>query len=153
MNCNSSNWASGRTIRLQNGTQEIVCIINPNLTGTRPISVAVSNISSSNYQVLSKSYGTDPQVTFSGSNVSVKVPAHCYVVLGTTNVAGVEDIIADETTNKVKVYGTVGEIKIEGEYENASVYSLTGQEYHSLNVPAGIYIVNVDGKTNKVIVK
>ena len=152
MNCNSSNWASGRTLRLQNGTQEIVCIINPNLTGTRPISIAVSNMSASNYQVLSKSYGTDPQVTFSGSNVSVKVPAHCYVVLGTNNVAGVEGVVADNN-NDVNVYGINGEIVIEGEYENVAVYSVTGQKYSTLKVPAGVYVVNIDGNSTKVLVK
>ncbi len=152
MNCNSANWAAGRTIRLENGTQEIVCIINPGLAGTRPISVAVNKISASNYQVLSKSYGIDPQVTFSGSNVSVKVPAHCYVVLGTNNVVGVEDIVADNN-NGINVYGTNGEIVIDGEYENVSIYSISGQQYFTLNVPAGVYIVTVDGNTQKVLVK
>ena len=151
MNCNASNWANGRTIRLENGNKEIVCIINPNLTGTRPYSTAVSKINATNYQVLSCSPGFEPQVSFSGSNVSVKVPAHCYVVLGTTDIVGVDGITNDLTTTKV--YGGIGEIIIEGEYENVSVYSITGQKYSTLNVPSGVYIVNVDGVSSKVLVK
>ena len=152
MSCNSANWAAGRFIRLENGNKEIVCIINPNVTGTRPYSVAVSKINANNYQVLSCSHGFEPQVSFSGSNVSVKMPAHCYVVLGTSDIAGIEDVIADATTNN-NVYGANGEIIIEGEYENVSVYSITGQQYSTLSVPAGVYVVTVDGNTSKVLVK
>ena len=77
--------------------------------------------------------------------------AHCYVVLGTTDIVGVDGITNDLTTTKV--YGGIGEIIIEGEYENVSVYSITGQKYSTLNVPAGVYIVNVDGVSSKVLVK
>ncbi len=153
MNCNSGNWAAGRTIRLESGNKEIICIINPNLTGTRPYSTAASKINANNYQVLSCSHGFTPQVTFSGSNVSVKIPAHCYVVLGTKDIAGVDDVIADNIASNLIVYGANGEIVIEGEYNNVAIYSISGQKYSSLKVPAGIYIVNVDGNTTKVIVK
>ena len=80
------------------------------------------------------------------------MPAHCYVVLGTSDIAGIEDVIADATTNN-NVYGANGEIIIEGEYENVSVYSITGQQYSTLSVPAGVYVVTVDGNTSKVLVK
>ena len=84
--------------------------------------------------------------------MSIKVPAHCYVVIGTKDIAGVEGVITDDATT-TNIYGVNGEIIIEGEYENVSVYSITGQQYSTLNVPAGVYIVNVDGITTKVLVK
>jgi hypothetical protein len=152
MSCNSANWANGRFIRLENGNKEIVCVINPNVTGTRPYTMAVSKLNASNYQILSCSHGIDPQVTFSGSNASIKVPAHCYVVIGTKDIVGVEGIIADNTSN-INVYGANGEIIIEGEYENVVVYSITGQKYSTLKVPAGVYVVNIDGNCTKVLVK
>ena len=152
MSCNSANWANGRFIRLENGNKEIVCVINPNVTGTRPYTMAVSKLNASNYQILSCSHGIDPQVTFSGSNVSIKVPAHCYVVIGTKDIVGVEGIIADNTSN-INVFGANGEIIIEGEYENVAVYSVTGQKYSTLKVPAGVYVVNIDGNCTKVLVK
>lgn len=152
MNCNASNWGTGRTIRLVSGNKEIVCLINPNLAGTRPVSTTVSKITSSNLQILSSSHGFTPEVTISGTTATVKIPAHCYVVFGTNDIAGVEGIIVDNTTS-TNVYGANGEIIIEGEYENASIYSITGQKYITLNVPAGVYIVTVDGVTTKVLVK
>ena len=47
----------------------------------------------------------------------------------------------------------VGEIIIEGEYENVAVYSVSGQKYSTLKVPAGVYVVNIDGNSTKVLVK
>ena len=62
-------------------------------------------------------------------------------------------IIEDINTENVKVYGVNGEIIIEGEYENVAVYSVTGQKYSTLKVPAGVYVVNIDGNSTKVLVK
>lgn len=153
LSCNSSNWGTGRTIRLESGNKELVCLANPNVAGTRPVSVAVSKINANNLQVLSCTHGFEPEITFSGTTATVKIPAHSYVVFGTTDVAGVEGVIADEITPSVNVYGENGQIVINGEYTNAEVYSVTGQRYSTLNVPAGIYIVKVDGYTTKVVVK
>jgi hypothetical protein len=47
----------------------------------------------------------------------------------------------------------VGEITITGEYKSAKVFSVLGQQYDTLKVPAGLYIVNVDGHSVKVLVK
>ncbi len=152
MNCNSNSWANGRTIRLVNGNQELICVINPNITGAaKAISVTFGSSSNNDYQILSKSYNTTP--TFDAATGTVSVPPSAYVVIGNKNISGVEEIAGDITKNTVNVYGGFSEIIINGEYENVAVYSISGQQYSSLNVPAGLYIVNVDGNISKVIVK
>lgn len=152
MKCNSDSWATGRIIRLVNGNQELICAINPNLTGTaKEISVTFGSNNNNDYTILSKSYNTTP--SFNASTGKVSVQPSSYVVIGNKNVSGVEDIAGDSVMSTVDVYGGYGEIIINGEYSNAAVYSLSGQRYSSLNVPAGLYIVNVDGNVKKVIVK
>ena len=91
--------------------------------------------------------------TFASGKVTFTVPGNSYVVIGTSNIAGVEDVINDEIKDNVTVYGGNGEIVILGEYKNANVYNVSGQEIGSLNVPAGLYIVKVDNKSYKVLVK
>lgn len=152
MNCNNDSWANGRTIRLVNGNKELICVINPNLTGTaKELSVTFASSNSGDYTILSKSYNTTP--TFDASTGKVKLQPNSYVVIANKNVSGVEEIAGDAIANTVKVYGGNGEIIIDGEYNNAEVYSISGQKFATLNVPAGLYIVNVDGNVSKVIVK
>lgn len=77
-------------------------------------------------------------------------------VLATDMAAAVEGI---EAENMAKVYGVNGGIIIDGEYNSAEVISIDGKKVASVSgkdyvkLAAGIYIVNVDGKTSKVIVK
>lgn len=152
MYCNSDSWTGGRTLRLVNGNQELICIINPNLTGTtKTFTTTFSSSNSSDYTILSKTYNTTP--TFDASAGTVTLMPNCYVVIGNKNISGVEEIAAEATVNTINVYGGNGEIIINGEYDNVDVYSISGQKYTSLNVPAGLYIVNVDGNVTKVIVK
>lgn len=155
INCDYSNWASGRTLHIVNGDKELFMAVNPNYQGTQR-SVGMSglkNITSSNYQILSHSYGNEPTVTVGSGSGSIRLKTHCYAVIGTNNLAGIEDVIVDSDENKVNVYGGQGQIIIEGEYDYVAVYSISGQKYNTLNVPAGLYIVNVDGNATKVIVK
>ncbi len=154
MNCAAANWSQGRTLHLINGTKELLLVINPNTSGSyRTVAFATKNITADNYQILSQTYNSTPTVTHSSSSTSVRLQPHSYVVVGTKDISGVDDTISDNNTPSVNVYGGQGEIVINGDYENATVYSITGQQYSSLNVPAGIYIVNVDGNVSKVIVK
>lgn len=69
-----------------------------------------------------------------------------------TSVAGVEAEAA------AKVYGVEGAVVVNGDFEVANVYNMAGQKVAEVangtaNVPAGIYVVNVDGKATKVVVK
>jgi hypothetical protein len=69
-----------------------------------------------------------------------------------TGVDGVE-------SNDVSVYTTAGTINVGGSFEGAvDVYNLAGQQVYCGNdseiaVPAGMYIVKVNGKAQKVLVK
>ena len=81
------------------------------------------------------------------------VPGNSFVVIATNSVASTEDVSADMTATSVNVYGANGEIIIEGDYETAEVYDLQGRMSTSLQVPAGVYVVRVDGNAYKVAVK
>lgn len=153
MNCNSENWSTkGRLIKLTNSTQELICVINTmSSNGSRTInSIPFNSTNNDDYIIASKSYGTEP--TFDAANGHVTLPNNGYVVIVNKNVSGVEDNIMDEY-NKPVAFGGQGEIIITGEYNNVNIYSITGQAYNTLQVPSGIYIVNIDGNTTKVIVK
>lgn len=153
MNCNSENWSTkGRLIKLTNSTQELICVINTmSSNGSRTISsIPFNSTNNDDYIIASKSYGTEP--TFDAANGQVTLPNNGYVVIVNKNVSGVEDNIMDEY-NKPVAFGGQGEIIITGEYNNVNIYSITGQAYNTLQVPSGIYIVNIDGNTTKVIVK
>ena len=55
--------------------------------------------------------------------------------------------------NNVAVVGGEGEIIIAGDYDNVQVFNIAGQALNTLQVNPGMYIVNVDGKVSKVIVR
>lgn len=77
-------------------------------------------------------------------------------VLSTDKAAAVEDV---EALSAAKVYGVNNGIIIKGEYKNAEVLSIDGKKMAEIygkeyvKLASGIYIVKVDGKTSKVVVK
>lgn len=161
----STSASTMRAIQLTRGTKEIVAVFNPNPSvkysesSTTSLTVPTTTLKASNYDLyatcLTKSTGEyfTPTVSDTSSGISVALPAGGFCVLGTKNLSGVEDIIADGEGTDVQVYGGSGEIVIVGEYNNAAVYNLSGQRMSSLKVAAGIYIVNVDGNISKVAVR
>ena len=63
--------------------------------------------------------------------------------------------VSDMDANAPKITTTNGRINVEGG-ENVVVYSMSGSSVgsgHEVNVPSGIYIVVVDGKSKKIMVK
>lgn len=153
----ASTYGTMNTVKVSNGSSEIILLMNPNQVKiqSKDVEGNVSNISASNYQVLSASRGVDESVlSFSGNSVKAKLKGNTYILLGTKDLADVDGVVSDEIGGgNVSVIGGTGEIIISGEYNRAEVYTITGQAVGSLNVPAGLYIVNVDGKTTKVLVK
>ena len=141
-----------RSGKLVAGNKEAVILINPGAS-SREISFTSSNITASAYTLISKSHGMDtPVLTESGTSLKATIAPHCYAVFASKAVSGVEDIITDNA-DKADVYGGHGEIIINGDYDNVEVYGVSGQRFNSLTVPAGLYIVKVDGKVAKVVVK
>lgn len=148
------NQSTGvRSIRLTKGEKEIIAFINPG-SSTATVTVSATRLTAANSNLLSASRNFTPTLNGTGTSVSVSVPANSYCVYATKAVAGVDDVITDEIGNTgCKVYGGIGEIIIEGEYNNVAVYNMSGMMMPSLNVASGLYIVNVDGQVTKVLVK
>jgi len=147
----------GRVIRLNNGTSELILLMNPSQVKTtvKSITGAVKNINAENYRVLSKTQGVDDAaVSFGENSITAQLQGNTYILIGTADVAAVDDVISDGIGgNDVSVVGGIGEIIVNGNYDSLRVYTMTGQPVGSLRVPAGLYVVNADGKSYKVLVK
>ena len=76
-----------------------------------------------------------------------------------TTVGTQTGVEAVEGAKAANVYALPGAIAVSGEYEVANVFDLAGRKVASakgesvINLPAGVYVVNVDGKATKVLVK
>lgn len=156
-NVSANNISTGRTIRLVNGSKEIIAFINPNTTTSRQLTVSCNSsaLKNANSQLIVASKGFAPTLTDTSTGVSCRVPGNGYAVYATRNIAGVDDIVVDNGdggAQAVAVGGT-GEIVIIGDYEHASVYDMGGALMPSLRVAPGLYIVNVDGVASKVLVR
>lgn len=149
----SSNYQSTRSIRLTAGSKEAILFVNPKINGAQVIVEASSTLlTAANSQLICATPGLEPVIADAGAGkVSVTLPANSFAVFATKSVSGIDEVTVE--TPAVNVFGARGEIVISGEYENAAVYDLSGRSIDSLTVPAGIYIVNVDGVTTKVVVR
>lgn len=148
-----TNVTSPRTIVLRSGTKEVVAFINPTSSGSAmTVTARASYLSSSNNQLICASPGVNAKLSGS-SNVSVSLPMNTMAVFATNSVAGVEDIIGDADAATSDVYGGNGEIIIAGDYISAQAYTLDGRAVSLTGLPAGIYVVNVDGVAHKVAVR
>ncbi len=68
------------------------------------------------------------------------------------DLSGINDAVLSQQGAAV-VRGLKGEIAIEGAYKQAQAYTLSGQAVSLKGLTPGLYLVNVDGNTHKVIVK
>lgn len=139
----------GNIYKYVSGEDELYLAVNPGVEAPLTITLPLESSDASKYDVVCATFETAPE--FNATAKTITLEAGCFAVIGTSNISGIEDTLADNT--KYIVYGEAGRIVIEGEYENAEVYSISGQLQGSLEVPAGLYIVRVDGKTTKVVVK
>ncbi len=97
-----------------------------------------------------EAYNVTPQI----GNKSVTLPAGAYVVIGTKDLADRDEIAADGSYSTVNVYGGEGCIIIDGIYDRADVYDISGSRTDRTDSLApGIYVVVVDGHTSKVAVR
>ncbi|MCF0218632.1 MAG: hypothetical protein HUK14_02515 [Muribaculaceae bacterium] len=154
INMSFNGWDNGRFVVLTAGNQEAVLLCNPTTDKTVTVSAPVQKISSSNMKVLSSSYNYKPEVSVSGGNVSISIPAGSYAVVGTGDLSGIGTIAADgDVCPTFNVVGGKGEIIIAGSYTTAQVFDLAGRPQAARNLIPGIYIVNVDGTSSKVVVR
>lgn len=152
------NSTSARSIVLRSGSKEIVAFINPATTSAKvTVSAKTSILSASNSQLIAESNNARTALTGTGT-VSVTLPGNSFAVYATTDVSEVEDITTDGIAAN-RVYSLPGRIIIEGEFSEASVFTVAGQQVATSNATGsietapGIYIVNVDGTATKILVK
>ena len=143
-----------RYMRLTAGGKEMMAFFNSNISGgNRTIGAPATVLSPENSQLICATPGLAPTLIKSGSSVGVALPPHSFAVFATKDVTGNEEVETGFVSPSVNVYSNGGEIVIDGEYDNVSVYSVSGQQQSSLRVAPGIYIVNVDGEAHKVVVR
>lgn len=155
-----SKFTTMRTLHVAAGNKEAIAFVNPAIDGTpQVIECDATMLSASNNQLIFATDGFVPTLENNGSGkVKVSVPANCFAVFATKNVTGLEESVVPDAVN---VYGSDGEIVIAGDYSNARVFSLSGIEIaaysasglNRIEVPAGVYVVVVDGNSTKVIVR
>lgn len=144
MQCGGSNWADGRYIVLKSGDKEILTYINPNTSGTLTMKAHFATSSQNNYQIVSKSYGTQP--SFNASQQTVTIPAHSYVTIATVNVpvSGLDEVkaIVDDAATPCDVYDLHGR-----------VVGLSMPRADVDKLAAGIYVVRQGDNAFKVTVR
>lgn len=151
MSCSESNWGNGRFIYASDGSKELICVINPNITGQKTFNASFKSKNNSDYYIASQTYGIN--ASFDANAGTVTVPANSYVVIVNNKTSGIEQVVTDSDDRANNVYALNGEIVVTGEYNQIEVYNMAGMRFNTLNVPVGIYIVRVDGKTYKVAVR
>lgn len=152
---NFSNWG-GRTMMSVAGDKELYAVINCSITDPVTTTVQFRKSTDSSYKIFSQSEG--PASSFSAAGKTVTVPANGYVVIGTTNVSGVEEVVAD--TEMLNVSTGRGILSISGADAGAEVYTLqgvkvgatTGSEL-TLQVTPGLYVVRSGSRAVKVAVQ
>lgn len=154
-NCAQANWANGRTMVSKAGVKELITVINPNADKEITVNVSFGKSDDSSYTILSKSYDTTP--TFSAAGGTVTVPANCYVVIGSNDLAAVESVWSAGDAGSLRVHGEENAIVVDYTEVPVDIYGVDGRKVDSLKGPgrieasAGIYIVT-NGKDKVKIV-
>ncbi len=152
----SAFWNQGRTMKSTAGNQELITVINPSSTEGLTINVTFSSTSNADYKVVACSYGTAPQ--FDAEAGTVTLERHSFVVLGSSALTGVGKI---ESESAAVVTGEAGGIRISGASGSYSVWRTDGVAVASgkadgdtlVSLAPGIYLVRIDSKVAKVIVR
>jgi 1,4-alpha-glucan branching enzyme len=148
-----TNMTALRTLRVRNGKKEAIAFINPAISGEpRAVNAASTVLNASNCKLVAASAGFEPVLSGTGTSVAVTVPPHSMAVFATIDTAGEGDMTAD-LDSAPAVYGGNGRIEIIGDYVSAEAYTLDGRGCGLENLAAGIYVVRVDGRSYKVVVR
>lgn len=153
----NSRFTSVRTMRLATADKEIIVFINPAVSGAPKTVTATSTlITPDSHQVAWSTSGFEPLLQGDGNNLSMLVPAGSYAIVASESTTGTESIDRPVAANAI---GGAGTIIITGSYTAVQVSDLAGRvittdgSAHQIAVPAGIYLVTLDGRTTKVAVR
>lgn len=145
--CNVNNWNAGRYITLKSGDKALYLVVNPQVSASIDIPMYGAS-DADEYQLMSSSYNVTPK----RNGTVVTLPAGAYAVYGTMNLLDAPAVSVDDNHTAVRVDGD--RIVIEGEYENAAGYDLSGRRVDiSGSLSAGVYLIDVDGHVAKIIVR
>jgi hypothetical protein len=95
---------------------------------------------------------------YNDTYINVTAP-NAYFELRWVATTGVVTGVDGVESNDVSVYTTAGAINIGGSFDvNVNVYNMRGQQVYcgtdsEIAVPAGMYVVKVNGKAHKVLVR
>lgn len=135
-----------RTLSLVSGNKAVYLFVNPTVDTELPCATGI-DLTGSGYHLLSASEGMVPALTSS----TVTLPGGAYAVYGTTNVTGIDDVEAEIPAYAVTVEGN--DIVVLGDYTTAEAYTPAGVRVPMTGVAPGIYVVVVDGRPGKVLVR
>lgn len=154
---NLSATSVWKYIKLTNGTREIVAVVNPDTKQKYTAGVYSLAGDPRQYTVVAHSKGWTPNIsTSSQGRLSVSMDPNTYLILATSsvNVSNIENVAADSAADKAySVTANGGTITVTGDYKNVTVYDTLGRQTGMTGLASGVYYVNVDGDTTKLLVK
>lgn len=155
-NCAQSNWADGRTMISKAGDKELITVMNPNIDKEITVNVSFGKKDDAAYQIVSKSYESNPSFSVAGGTVTV--PANCYVSIGTMDVAEVEGVWSNTEASSLRVHREGNIIVVDYTASPAEIYTTDGskagciENAGRIEVAAGVYVVTNGKETVKVII-
>lgn len=157
MQCGENNWKQGRTLSSFYDGKEVLTFINPNITGTITFNAKFLGNSNSDYQIMSKSYGSAPSFDVAAGTVTVQ--ANCYVVISSAGLDSERDVIADRDNASFRAYGEPGAIVIGYAEAPVMIYSLDGRQVGQTKgsgqvaMSPGVYLLRSGLSSQKVVVR
>lgn len=148
----SKTFTTQSSIRIDNGEKYILAFLNPATEGD-PIDVKIyiPSLSVDRLRLHWASPGFEPQISVKSRNLTVSVPPHCFAVYTTDNMSGIDDVPLGGSDVRIVAEG--GRIIISGDYDSAVVHDLAGRRMTMDGLPAGVYIVTVDGNSTRIAMR
>lgn len=148
---NSTNLVGAYWMRIKNGSKDVIAFINADPATAKK--VLLREDMTSKYKLLTASEGFSPSIPTATGNRYLEIPANGYAVFQSPSTTDTDDIYNDGFASDVNIYGGEGRVIVEGAYNSLKVYDLQGRAYNNSDLREGVYIVNVDGQTAKVMVR
>lgn len=148
----SKTFTTQSSIRIDNGEKYILAFLNPATEGD-PIDVKIyiPSLSVDRLRLHWASPGFEPQISVKSRNLTVSVPPHCFAVYTTDNMSGIDDVPLGGSDVRIVAEG--GRIIISGDYDSGVVHDLAGRRMPMDGLPAGVYIVTVDGNSTRIAMR